>query len=95
MLADEGWNITDHEYAKTHALKPGGHGYDNNVRSMQATFIASGPAFRQGSKLPAFPNVDVYDLMAHLLHLKPARNDGTLTVFRPALAVKKNATDFH
>ena len=95
LLADEGWNITDHEYAKTHALKPGGHGYDNNLPSMQATFIAHGPAFRQGSKLPAFPNVDVYDLMAYLLHLKPAHNDGTLKVFRPALAVKKNATDLH
>ncbi len=88
LLADEGWTITDREYAKSHELKQGGHGYDNNLRSMQAIFIAHGPAFRPGTKLPAVPNVDVYALMAYLLHLKPAHNDGTLEVFRPALAAK-------
>jgi predicted AlkP superfamily pyrophosphatase or phosphodiesterase len=86
VLADEGWTITDHEYAKSHALKLGGHGYDNNLRSMQAVFIAHGPGFKPGKKLPAFSNVDIYDLMAYLLHLKPAHNDGTLEVFRPVLA---------
>jgi predicted AlkP superfamily pyrophosphatase or phosphodiesterase len=88
LLADEGWTITDREYAKSHELKQGGHGYDNNLRSMQATFIAHGPAFKPGTKLPAFSNVDVYELMAYLLHLKPARNDGTLKVFRPVLVAK-------
>ncbi len=88
LLADEGWTITDREYAKSHELKQGGHGYDNNLRSMQATFIAHGPAFKPGAKLPAFSNVDVYDLMAYLLRLKPARNDGTLRVFRPVLVGK-------
>jgi len=53
---------------------------------MQATFIAHGPAFKPGTKLPVFSNVDVYELMAYLLCLKPARNDGTLKVFRPVLA---------
>ena len=88
LLADEGWTITDREYAKSHELKQGGHGYDNNLPSMQATFIAHGPAFKPGTKLPAFSNVDVYELMAYLLRLKPARNDGTLKVFRPVLAEK-------
>ncbi len=85
LLAEEGWGITDHEYAKSHELQPGGHGYDNSLPSMQAIFIAHGPAFKAGTKLPAFPNVDVYDLMAYLLHLKPAHNDGALEVFRPVL----------
>ena len=88
LLADEGWTITEHEYAKSHELKQGGHGYDNNLRSMQATFIAHGPAFKSGTTLPAFSNVDVYELMAYLLRLKPARNDGTLRVFRPVLVGK-------
>jgi predicted AlkP superfamily pyrophosphatase or phosphodiesterase len=88
LLADEGWTITDREYAKSHELKQGGHGYDNNLRSMQAIFIAHGPAFKPGTRLPAFSNVDVYELMAYLLRLKPARNDGTLEVFRPVLAGK-------
>lgn len=91
LLAAEGWHITDHEYVKEHKLKPGGHGYDNNLRSMQATFIAWGFAFKPGSRLPAFPNVDVYDLMAYLLHLKPARNDGTLEVFRSVLVGKASS----
>jgi len=92
LLADEGWVITDREYAATHKLNAGGHGYDNNLTSMQATFIAYGQAFKPGSKLPAFPNIDVYDLMAYLLHLKPAKNDGTLKVFEPVLV---KATDPH
>lgn len=95
-LADEGWTISTHELFKTHEFTKGQHGYDNTLRSMQAIFIAHGPAFKPGTKLPAFPNVDVYELMAYLLRLKPARNDGTLKVFRPVLAGnKKNATDFH
>jgi predicted AlkP superfamily pyrophosphatase or phosphodiesterase len=91
LLADEGWTISDHEYSKSHQLQRGGHGYDNNLRSMQAIFIAHGPGFKPGTTLPAFPNVDIYDLMAYLLHLKPAHNDGTLEVFRPVLAGKQAA----
>jgi len=88
LLADEGWTITDREYAKSHEPKQGGHGYDNNLRSMQAIFIAHGPAFKPGTKLPAVSNLDVYELMAYLLRLKPARNDGKLEVFRPVLVGK-------
>jgi hypothetical protein len=43
---------------------------------MQAVFVAHGPAFRIGAKVPAFPNVDVYPLMTHLLQIPAARNDG-------------------
>jgi hypothetical protein len=43
---------------------------------MQAIFIAHGPAFRVGVKVPAFPNVDVYPLMTHLLGIPAAANDG-------------------
>lgn len=84
-LADEGWTVTTHEYLKSHDFSKGQHGYDNNLRSMQAVFIAHGPAFKAGTTLPAFSNLDVYELMAYLLHLKPAPNDGTLKVFRPVL----------
>jgi predicted AlkP superfamily pyrophosphatase or phosphodiesterase len=85
-LADEGWTITDHAYFKSHDFHYGQHGYDNNLRSMQGVFIAHGPALKPGTRLPAFSNVDVYELLAYLLHLTPAKNDGTLEVFRPALA---------
>lgn len=96
-LADEGWTITTHEHFKSHEFSRGQHGYDNNLRSMWAIFIAHGPAFKAGAKLPAFPNIDIYDLVAYLLDLKPARNDGTLQVFRAVLVStpEERATDSH
>ena len=43
---------------------------------MQGICIARGPAFGVGTKVAAFPNVDVYPLMTHLLGLPAAANDG-------------------
>ena len=77
-LADVGWRITTTEYTskKKGKLSLGEHGYDNEAPQMQALFVAHGPAFRQGAMVPSFPNVDVYPLMAHLLDLPAATNDG-------------------
>ena len=77
-LADVGWRITTTNYAASHAghVSIGEHGYDNADPRMQALFVAEGPAFRNGANVPAFPNVDVYPLMAHLLHVPAAPNDG-------------------
>ena len=52
---------------------------------MHALFIARGPAFRSGAQVPAFDNVDVYPLLARLLHVAPAPNDGDLAPLLPAL----------
>jgi predicted AlkP superfamily pyrophosphatase or phosphodiesterase len=77
-LANVHWRIASR--AKLAAKKDppslGNHGYDNAEPAMQAIFIAHGPAFRVGAKVPAFPNVDVYPLMTHLLGLPAAANDG-------------------
>lgn len=77
-LADVGWRITTTDYAASHKgdVSLGEHGYDNADPLMQALFVAHGPAFRVGAKVPAFPNVDVYPLMTHLLGLPAAANDG-------------------
>ena len=56
----------------------GAHGYDNRVQSMQATFIARGPAFKRGYVAEPFENIHVYELMCKILALKPAKNDGDL-----------------
>ncbi|MEH6308471.1 ectonucleotide pyrophosphatase/phosphodiesterase [Olivibacter sp. CPCC 100613] len=49
---------------------PGAHGFDPyETREMQATFIAWGPAFKEGLKIGAFENVDIYPLLAKLLGL--------------------------
>ncbi|HJW05941.1 MAG TPA: ectonucleotide pyrophosphatase/phosphodiesterase [Rhodanobacter sp.] len=77
-LANVHWRITTSDYAakRKGRLSLGEHGYDNAEPLMQALFVAHGPAFRVGAKLPAFPNVDVYPLMTHLLGIPAAANDG-------------------
>ena len=52
---------------------------------MRAVFLATGPSFRPRTRLPAFDNVDVYPLLAHLLRIQPAANDGSLSPLLPAL----------
>lgn len=80
--ADEGWVLTNHkrfeEWREKDELKGvrGAHGYDNALSSMRATFIAHGAAFKKGLMVEPFENVEIYNLMAKILNLKPARNDG-------------------
>jgi predicted AlkP superfamily pyrophosphatase or phosphodiesterase len=77
-VADVGWRITTADYLASHKghISLGEHGYDNAAPQMQALFVAHGPAFRDGATAPAFPNVDVYPLMVHLLGLPPQPSDG-------------------
>ncbi len=58
----------------------GAHGYDNRYKSMQATFIAHGAAFKKGFLAEPFENVNVYNLMCKILGLKPAKNDGNFEI---------------
>ncbi|XP_066278029.1 venom phosphodiesterase-like [Branchiostoma lanceolatum] len=55
----------------------GAHGYDNEYRSMHALFVAHGPAFKQNTKSQPFQNIELYDLMADLVGVTPAPNNGT------------------
>jgi predicted AlkP superfamily pyrophosphatase or phosphodiesterase len=82
-IVDDGWMI-GWRHAKPYDAG-GEHGYDNAAPSMRALFLAHGPDFRAGSTIAEFPNVDVYDLLARLLGIAPARNDGTLAPFLPVL----------
>lgn len=88
-LADVGWRITtaknlarDRREHKTHL---GDHGYDNIAPTMQALFVAHGPAFRRGVKVGSFSNLDVYPLMAHLLGITPQPNDGDYNAVKDML----------
>jgi predicted AlkP superfamily pyrophosphatase or phosphodiesterase len=92
VLPDEGWTLTtrsklDQQKAegKAEGLR-GGHGYDNELPSMRATFIAHGPAFKRGVAIEPFENVQVYELMTRILGLKPAPNDGKGNLISAALA---------
>ncbi len=85
-LGDVGWEIST-TTALAHRTGPhlGDHGFDNAAPEMRALFVANGPAFACGVMLKPFPNVDVYPLLAHLLHIQPLHNDGELTPLQPAL----------
>jgi predicted AlkP superfamily pyrophosphatase or phosphodiesterase len=86
VIPEEGWTLTGR--ARLEALrergdlhKPkGAHGYDNALASMRALFVAHGPAFKQPKLVEPFANVHLYNLMARVLGLTPAPNDGTQAV---------------
>eukprot|EP01060_Flectonema_neradi_P011152 TRINITY_DN18218_c0_g1_i1.p1 TRINITY_DN18218_c0_g1~~TRINITY_DN18218_c0_g1_i1.p1 ORF type:complete len:1092 (+),score=182.79 TRINITY_DN18218_c0_g1_i1:67-3342(+) len=67
-VADEGWTIEPLGYTSD-PIK-GQHGFDNELVSMRALFIASGPAFIPNSTVQMINNVDVFPLLSHLLDLQ-------------------------
>ena len=83
----EGWDALPREVIAGRPMghTRGSHGYDPALPSMRALFVARGPAFRQGAEIPAFDNVDVYPLLARLLGITPAPNDGNIAPLLPAL----------
>jgi predicted AlkP superfamily pyrophosphatase or phosphodiesterase len=89
LLADVGWAIavTRRDLMEhPERFRGGAHGYDDTASVMRAIFLAQGPAFRSGVAAPAFRNVHIYDLIASILGLTPAANDGsqdsTMTLLR-------------
>lgn len=77
LLADDGWTISSRaRIARNGPPKGGTHGYDNVLPSMGALFVAAGPDIQQGRVLPPVSNVHVYPLLARLLRIAPAPNDG-------------------
>lgn len=83
-LADTGWTLTTRD-RKPSKPELGNHGFDPYSPEMAAVFVAHGPAFRRGVTLPAFDNVSVYPLLARLVGVRPAANDGRLRDVRGAL----------
>jgi predicted AlkP superfamily pyrophosphatase or phosphodiesterase len=81
LVADDGWAFGSP--AKPHTA--GNHGYDPMQPDMRAVFIANGAGIRRGVVLPAFENVNIYSLIAHLLALEPAPTDGNIALFQKAL----------
>lgn len=82
-LAQVGWLI---EPSQADDVRDGGaHGYDNAAPEMAALFIACGPAFLSGVRLPTFDNVDVYPLLARLVGVTPHPSDGNPATLAAAL----------
>jgi predicted AlkP superfamily pyrophosphatase or phosphodiesterase len=86
-VADDGWQISTQQYVDNprHHFSKGEHGYDNDDPNMRALFIAHGPAFKRGLVVPEFENVNIYPLLAHVLGVEPAANDGDLAVTKNML----------
>src|SRR6266550_9447258 len=81
VLPDEGWVLMNRKgLAAMNALEDGPakgrHGYDNQLRSMRAIFIAHGQAFKHGRVVAPFANIHIYNIMTRILGLRPAPNDG-------------------
>ena len=87
-VAQAGWLYATRAEVADHpgGVLKGEHGYDPADPRMDALFIAHGPAFRAGYVQPAFDNLDVYPLLAHLLRLAPRPNDGRLAEVAGMLA---------
>ena len=85
--AELGWMISNKPYyaGMQRGLLNGMHGWDPAWHKMHGIFIASGPAFEPGERLPAVRSVDLYSLMTHLMNVPPAQTDGSLAAFVPLL----------
>jgi predicted AlkP superfamily pyrophosphatase or phosphodiesterase len=88
-LAERGWYFVSASAIKKrmtdHPRDGGAHGYDPFDPTMQAVFVAHGPAFKPGVVLPVFDNVDVYPLLARLIGVRGDKGDGKLGPVKAAL----------
>lgn len=84
IIPEPGWRLLQHKRYLHEQNDPlrgavtGSHGYDNIAPQMQAIFIGHGPAFAKGQTIPAFANIQLYNLMCNILGIRPAPNDGNL-----------------
>jgi len=90
-VVEEGWQLLpratlSQRISRGQTGPRGEHGYDpRDAISMRGIFVASGPSFKSGVVLPAFENIHIYDALAEVLGVTPARNDGDPTVARSML----------
>ena len=89
-VADEGWQVlrratVEAIAARTIRGQRGTHGYDPQLSSMRALFIATGPAFKSGVTVAPFENVSIYSVLAKVLRVTPQPNDGDPSIERALL----------
>jgi hypothetical protein len=80
-MAGDGWTLASRTqvlgWQKDGRILGGAHGYDPNTKSMQGLLIVSGPQFRASLVTPPIQNIHLYEMMARVLGLTPAPNDGS------------------
>jgi predicted AlkP superfamily pyrophosphatase or phosphodiesterase len=79
MIADMSYTITSRRFFEDRGVIGGTHGYDNMTEEMYTFLAASGPDFKSGAVTGPVESIHLYELMAYLLHLDPAENDGDLS----------------
>jgi predicted AlkP superfamily pyrophosphatase or phosphodiesterase len=86
-VAEEGRSIASRRQFERNRdrFDGGAHGYPPEVRAMDALFIASGPSFARGVEVEPFSNVHLYNVMAAVLGIIPANNDGDFEIMKPYL----------
>jgi predicted AlkP superfamily pyrophosphatase or phosphodiesterase len=87
LIADEGWTIRPNPVTSpaARAIFPkGAHGFNPDLPSMKALFLAAGPTFRN-TTVPVFENIHIYHLLCATLGLEPAKNDGDDRLVREIL----------
>ncbi|PYH90466.1 nucleotide pyrophosphatase family protein [Aspergillus ellipticus CBS 707.79] len=88
VIPKTGWAIVERvDFDARKALENGEvyhprgiHGYDHENPLMRAIFVARGPAFphQPNSRLDAFQNINVYNIICDSLGVTPHPNNGTL-----------------
>lgn len=81
MVAEEGYTINTKQFFESRGSdypSGGAHGFDNANPKMDAIFVAYGQAFKKGVKLSRFENIHLYEVMAKILNIEPAPNDGDI-----------------
>lgn len=88
-LSERGWYTTTRaakaKPGKWDGKDGGAHGFDPEDPMMRALFVAHGPSFKSGVRLPVFDNVDVYPLLARITGVRAETGDGSLSVLGQAL----------
>ncbi|KAK3160618.1 hypothetical protein QOZ80_1BG0061980 [Eleusine coracana subsp. coracana] len=74
-LVEEGYKVKMKDSKRKEC--GGAHGYDNAFFSMRTIFAAHGPRFQRGRTVPSFENVEIYNVIASILNLKSAPNNGS------------------
>ncbi|CAB3996662.1 Ectonucleotide pyrophosphatase phosphodiesterase family member 3 [Paramuricea clavata] len=77
VLGDPGQLISVNSTRRSRCIR-GTHGYDNMNPDMWSIFMARGPSFQKGKVVEHFSNLEIYNLLATLLKIEPAPNNGTM-----------------
>ncbi|XP_076040855.1 glycerophosphocholine cholinephosphodiesterase ENPP6-like [Oratosquilla oratoria] len=65
----------------------GAHGYDPEIQDMKGIFFAKGPDFKKETVIDPIDMVDIYQVLTHVLDIKPQPHNGTWAHVKDAFVV--------